>query len=495
MRRRRSHLATIACAALALWAPPAAHAEASPGGEGPPIGRVLEEPFFGDLDAMVERRVLRVLVAPSKTTYFLDGPRPRGIVADGARLFEEFLAERLGTGVLRVQVVLIPVPRDELVPRLLAGRGDLATGLSVPPDAGGPAVDYTAPLLTGVRDVVVTGSDGAPIRRTDDLAGRELWLPEGSPAVEALRSINLRLAERGLEPARVRTADPVLQAEDLLEMVGAGLLEAAVVPEHLGELWADVLPGLVLHDALAVREGGAQAWGLRPGSPQLKALADDFIAEHRKGTLLGNVLFRRYLHQTRWVRDALADGEVERFHRLAPLFERYAARYGFDWLLVAAQGYQESRLDPTARSDAGAVGVMQLLPSTAADVGITDLTDPEANVHAGVKYLRHLVDRYFDDDGLDPINRTFFAMAGYNAGPSRIARLRRVAAERGLDPDRWFDQVERVVAEEVGREPVRYVSNIYKYYFAYRRLLEDRDRRRELRRAVAGDGTPEPDRR
>ena len=159
---------------------------------------------------------------------------------------------------------------------------------------------------------------------------------------------------------------------------------------------------------------------------------------------------------------------------MVDLFRQYAGTYEFDWLLVAAQGYQESRLDQSVVSRVGAIGVMQLLPTTAADpnVGIPDIDELEPNIHAGVKYLRFLRDRYFADDAVDALNQALFSFAAYNAGPARVARLRRQAGDLGFDPNVWFRNVENVAAKEIGRETVQYVSNIFKYYIAYRRIAD-----------------------
>jgi membrane-bound lytic murein transglycosylase MltF len=159
-------------------------------------------------------------------------------------------------------------------------------------------------------------------------------------------------------------------------------------------------------------------------------------------------------------------------------------------MLVAAQAYQESGLDHSKRSRAGAVGVMQVLPTTAASrqVGIPDIDDLENNIHAGVKYLHFLAEHYFNDPEMDALNRGLFTFAAYNAGPTRIQRLRREAKQRGLDPNRWFENVEVVVAEQVGSEPVRYVSNIYKYYVAYKLEEENFKRRQRLLEGAASGG-------
>jgi membrane-bound lytic murein transglycosylase MltF len=152
--------------------------------------------------------------------------------------------------------------------------------------------------------------------------------------------------------------------------------------------------------------------------------------------------------------------------------------------LIAAQGYQESQLDQSRRSQAGAIGIMQLLPATAADpkVGIADITEAEANVHAGVRYLNFLRTHYFDDPAIDRLNQTLLALAAYNAGPARTRGLREMAAAEGLDPNRWFNNVEVIAAREIGRETVQYVANIYKYYLTYRMAIEKLAARSEARR-------------
>lgn len=156
------------------------------------------------------------------------------------------------------------------------------------------------------------------------------------------------------------------------------------------------------------------------------------------------------------------------------MFERYAGQYGFDHLMIAAQGYQESRLDQSVRSSAGAVGIMQLLPSTAADknVGIPDIATAESNIHAGVKYLNFVRNRYFEEEGLNDLNATLLSFAAYNAGPARVRSLRRKAVAAGLDSNKWFNNVELIAAKDIGRETVQYVSNIYKYYLAYSLMNE-----------------------
>ncbi len=261
----------------------------------------------------------------------------------------------------------------------------------------------------------------------------------------------------------------------------AGAVELTVADRHLAEAWADVLPDLVVHGDLTVHEDGEIAWAVRRGNPELLASLDAFIARNRKGSLLGNILFKRYYQGSKWIENPLAESERAKLEEMIALFQKYGEQYGFDWLALAAQAYQESSLDQSRESRAGAVGVMQIKPSTAADknVAVPDVHLLENNILAGAKYLAFLRDRYFSDPEIEPAIRVDFAWAAYNAGPARIRQLRAKAAERGLDPNRWFFHVEQIAAEVVGREPVDYVANVNKYYAAYKLQYAAYQRRQE----------------
>ncbi len=184
--------------------------------------------------------------------------------------------------------------------------------------------------------------------------------------------------------------------------------------------------------------------------------------------------------------NAVASAELKKFDATIGMFRRYGARYGFDALMLAALGYQESMLDQRARSHHGAIGVMQLLPATAADpkIKIARIDQVDNNIHAGTKYLRWLHDTYFKDAAMDALDRTLFTFASYNAGPGRVAGLRAQAAAEGLNSNVWFHHVEVVAARVIGRETVRYVSNIYKYYLAYTLMAQRQQERATLLRGA-----------
>lgn len=446
--------------------------------------------WTGDLDGMEERRVIRVLTVYSIGRYYLDGVEQRGLTYEMFKTFEKFINERLDRGHLKVHVVFVPVPRDKLLPALLQGKGDIvAASLSITEERSGQ-VAFTNPVSKPVSEILVTGPAAPEVGSIDDLSGETLYVRQSSSYRESLERLNQTFDEQGLAKVKIEFLPEMLEDDDIIEMVNAGMLPWAIVDDYKTQLWEGVFNDLVVREDIVFRVGGRIAWAIRPNSPKLQKTLNDFIRTHKEGTLFGNILVNRYIRDFDWAANALADQDYQRLLQLVDIFRNYGEQYGVDYLMSAAQGYQESRLRQEARSAAGAIGIMQLLPSTAADpnVGIADITTAENNIHAGVKYLQFLRDRYFSDPGIDQLNGTLLALAAYNAGPSRMINLRNEADKAGYDPNVWFDNVEVIAARRIGRETVQYVANIYKYYLAYTMVLEQRLRHEAARRA-AGIGS------
>jgi len=433
------------------------------------------DPWTGDLPEMAQRRVIRLLTVYEPQYFGFDGHRQIGLVAEAAADLEKFLNDRLSRQRLHVAVLIQPVTRDLLIPFLEKGRGDIAAaGLTITP-ARLERVDFTDPVATGVSEVVVTGPGVEAPAALDDLGALELYVNPSSSFWESLQALDERLRREGRKPLDLIAADGVLSASDLLELVAAGNVPATVVDDFQGTFWAQIFPGLELHPHLAVRTAGSIGWAIRKNSPVLKDALNEFLHERRQGTLTGNILLRRYTRDTARVQRVRRAESSLALKKLRGLFEKHAATYELDWVLLAAQAFQESRLGADTKSGHGAVGIMQIKPASAAEAGVHDISTDDGNIEAGAAYLRYLIDNYFDDPGLDSTMRQLFAIAGYNAGPTRIRRLRRKAAAAGLDPDMWFDNVEVAVARDVGRETTRYVSNIMKYYVTFTLMLEDRE--------------------
>jgi membrane-bound lytic murein transglycosylase MltF len=445
----------------------------------------VQKPWSGDLDGMIERRSIRVLTVNSKTIYFVDKGVLRGTAVDYARLFEEDLNKKLRAEKklknknLKVRLIFIPVQRDELLPWLVAGKGDIvAAGLTVTPESQ-KRVDFTTAGLTNVSEVVVSGPASPKITSVDDLSGKEVFVRKSSSYYESLVALNKQFAAAKKPLVKLKEAPETLEDEDLIEMLDAGLIPLIVVNKHLADFWKQIFPQIIVHDDVAVRTGGEIAWAIRKDSPQLKARLDDFAKRNKEGTSTGNQLLTRYLKNTKYVKSAASEQERKKFLALVQYFQKYGDKYDVDWVLMGAQGYQESQLNQNAKSAVGAVGVMQVMPATGKDMNVGDIHQTEANIHAGIKYMRWMIDHYYGDEPMTPLDKALFAFASYNAGAGRISQLRREAAKRGLDPNVWFHNVEYVAAEKIGQETVTYVSNIYKYYIAYRLVLESQASRKE----------------
>jgi len=438
----------------------------------------IDEPFTGDLEAMAARRVIRAGVPFNRTFFFIDQGTPRGLSYEYLTTFEQALNTKRKTKNLNVHVVLLPMPRDALLPALQAGKIDLVVAQLTVTPARQQIVDFTQPTRTDVNEIVVTAPGAPPIASVEDLSGREVFVRRSSSYFESLLALNKRLSASGKPPVDIRSASESLEDDDLLEMVNAGLIPATVVDNYLANFWKQVFPELKVYDNVSLRSGGTLAVAIRKNSPQLAAELNGFIAKNGIDTTFGAIINKRYLQSTKFVKNATSEAERKKFAALVELFRRYGEKYKFDYLLMAAQGYQESRLDQNAKSAVGAIGVMQLMPATGKEQKVGDVRKIDPNVHAGVKYMRFIRDSFFENEPMDDLNKGLFTFAAYNAGPGRIRTLRKEAADRGLDPNVWFGNVERIASERIGRETVTYVSNIYKYYVAYKLLTAEAQRKK-----------------
>lgn len=435
----------------------------------------LAETKLGDLDAMVARGEIRVLTTFTLGSYYIDNGKQRGTVYEMSRRLESYARANAGEGAKRLKVTIIPVRRDQLLPHLVAGHGDIAfANLTVTP-VREQFVDFSQPFLSDVSELLVTAPGQPPVHSVDDLAGRNVVVPAVSSYFESVIMMNERLIAKGLEPLRITLSDPRLEVEDIIEMLDAGMLPMTVADSHRIKLWSQIYENVVVYEDIVFRENASVALAMRKETPSLRALLNGFVDENQAGTLVANMLITQYTEYTGWARAALENNPSEDLLHMADLFRKYGNQYDFDWLMLASFAFQESGFDQDARSPVGAIGVMQVMPATAADrkVGIEDIDELENNIHAGTKYLSLLRSHYFSDEALEPTEQMLFTMAGYNAGPNRINRLRRDAEARGLDPNVWFNNVELVVAAKVGREPINYVNNIYRYYIVYKRAEQN----------------------
>ena len=431
--------------------------------------------FTGDFEEMKKRRVIRILMPYSKTFYFFEGAKQRGASYELVQQFEEFINDKLKSGTLKVQVIILPTSREDLIPKIRDGKGDIGVGNLTITEQRLQHIDFSDPLATGISEILVTGLNSPEYKNVFDLAGKEIFARKSSSYYQSLLRLNETLRETGKKEVIIKEADDHLEDEDLLEMVNGGLIENIVIDSHKAEFWAKIFDSIRLHPDIKLRTEGRISWALRKNNPELKAIVNEFVKDHKIGTLMGNILYKKYFKTTDYITNSIYNEHLQRFKITTRFFKKYGDEYGFDHLMLAALGYQESKLDQSLKSSRGAIGIMQVLPSTAEDknVGITDIYEADPNIHAGTKYLHFMNNRYFaDNPDIDSLNKTLFTFASYNAGPAKISQLRKEAEEMGLDPNRWFNNVEVVAARRIGKETVQYVSNIFKYYIAYTLIAE-----------------------
>ena len=422
-----------------------------------------------DLPEMLKRRTIRVLTTYSPSTYFIYEGRSYGFEYNLLKDYETYLNRRFPHRDIRSVVEFIPVPETLLIPCLQIGIGDVVAAGIRRSSSSPPTVDYTTPYLKGVSEVLITHRQAPAVNSIDELSGRRIHVLPGWQDSATLRRINARLLVKGHPPLEQVPSSGLLTSEDMLDLVNSGVLDLSIVESHIARLWSSAHPDIVILEFPDISAHAPIAWVVRPNNPELKSSLNSFLRSRRSGSRFGNIYFRQYFKETRWIDNPLPPTDHAKFSRYVPLFRKYGSEYGFDWMLLAAVAYQESQMKNRRRSHAGAVGLMQVMPTTAGDanVAIDNIRDPEQNVHAGTKYLALLRDVYFPAREFEPEERIRFILAAYNAGPNMIARCRRLAHRMGRDPSKWLGHTELATRRLVGNETVRYVSNVVKYYLAY----------------------------
>lgn len=443
-------------------------------------------PWTGDFDGMLQRRRIRVLVADSKTQYYVVNGVQHGSSYEYLKAFEEWVNLKYPQKVknTRFHVVFIPVSRDQMLSQLAAGRGDLAVGdLEITPERS-KVVDFSDPLAVGVKEIAVTGPHSPVLHSTDDLSGQEVFVRKSSSYWERLDALNAKFKSQGKAQIKLRLAPEDLEDEDLLEMLNAGLVPIVITNAYLPNLWKTIYTNIRPNPDVVLVDSGQIARGMRKNSPKLMDVINQFVKTHKQGTVFGNAVIGRYAHSPRMLKNAIAPDELKKFQATVSLFQKYGSQYNVDYLLIMAQGFQESTLNQNAKSSVGAIGIMQLMPGTGDQMSVGDIHQEEANIHAGVKYIRFMVDKYYANEPMDDTNKLLFAFAAYNAGPGRIHSLREEAAKKGWDPNVWIGNVELIAAQGIGMETVTYVANIYKYYIAYKLVAEQEQEKKKSRESL-----------
>ncbi|SHM81780.1 transglycosylase SLT domain-containing protein [Phytopseudomonas punonensis] len=420
-----------------------------------------------DLPGIRKSGELRVLVNQSRNSSGEVKGQSIGVEYQRLRALEQYL-NRNGRDGRSVRLKVIPKAKDQLLAALQRGEGDLVAPGELLSSQGGGNVLASEAIRRDVPVVIVARQGNRRYQRLEQLAGRSLSLPVGSIAKDALHDINSKLEARKLKPIVVEWVDPTLAVEDVLEMVQAGIFDFTAVELHIAERWAKVMPKLRIDRHLVLDDQGDMRWYMRRDAPMLSASVDRFLEGYRVPDDQ-DAAFQRVYRRLYKVHSPMGRAERQRLERVRPVLQRYAEQNDFDWLALAALAFKESTLNPAARGSSGATGLMQITPAAARSVGISDISRVENNVQASAKYLAKIRRGFFNSPRLNERERMAFVLAGYNLGPQRVQSLRAEARRRGLNPDQWFFQVERVAMEELGMGVVSYVNAVNKYYLAYAR--------------------------
>lgn len=423
-----------------------------------------------DLEKLQELKIIRALVVPGRTDFYIEQGQVRGASVELLDLYEKYLNKGIKKEDQKTRVVYIPVNFDDLIPFLIDGKGDIAVSALTITEERKKLVNFASSYSRTITELFITHKDvDNKFKTLDDLAGQTAYVLKNSSFIEHLNEFNITLSNKGLKPLTIKQSIDYLTSEDILEMLNAGAIDLTVADDYKAHLWSKALPNIRIREDLPLNKEGHIGWAIRKNNPKLQTSLNEFAKTIKKGTLLGNIVFNRHYGRDQKLTALNLKEERSRYSQFIELFKKYGNEYDIDHFKLIAQAYQESGLKQDMRSHRGAIGVMQVLPTTAADknVNISEIEQLENNIHAGTKYMNFIRTRYFSDPAISPENQIFFSWAAYNAGPANVRKMRNLAEEMGLNKNVWFQNVEVAAGRIIGTETVKYVANIYKYYSVY----------------------------
>jgi membrane-bound lytic murein transglycosylase MltF len=423
-----------------------------------------------DLEKLKELKIIRALVVPGRTDFYIEQGHVRGAAVELLDLYEKYLNKGIKKEDQKTRIVYIPVNFDDLIPFLRDGKGDIAVAFLTITEERKQLVNFASSYSRKINELFITHKDiDSTFKTLDDLAGQTAYVLKDSSFVSHLEILNSQLRDKGLKQIIIKQSIDYLTSEDILEMLNAGAINLTVSDDYKANLWAKALPNIRIREDLVLNQDGHAGWAIRKNNPKLQTSLNEFAKTIKKGTLLGNIVFNRHYGRDQKLAALNLKEERSRYSQFIELFKKYGNEYDIDHFKLIAQAYQESGLKQDMRSHRGAVGVMQVLPTTAADknVNISEIEQLENNIHAGTKYMNFIRTRYFSDPEISRENQIFFSWAAYNAGPANVRKMRNLAEKMGLDKNVWFQNVEVAAGRIIGTETVKYVANIYKYYSVY----------------------------
>ncbi|MFJ4440601.1 transglycosylase SLT domain-containing protein [Pseudomonas sp. NPDC089422] len=420
-----------------------------------------------DLQQIRSTKVLRVLVNQSRNSSGEIKGEPVGIEYYRLRGLEHYLNARAGDG-QQISLKIIPRAKEQLLGALQRGEGDLAAPGELLDPAVTGGVNSSAPVLDRVPLLLVGRKGERSYTRAEQLSGRTVALTSASAAGAVIQQLNQQLALRKRAPIKIEWVDSTLAVEDVLEMVQAGIYPLTMVERPIAQRWARVMPNLRLDTRVQLGQAQAMRWYVRHDATMLLATVDRFLQGYHAPENQDAAFERIYRRQYR-VHNPLARKDRQRLNALRPVLQKHGEAQQIDWLNLAALAFKESTLNPAARGSGGAHGLMQITPSAAQRVGVSDTGSVDGNVQASARYLALIRRKFFASPQINERERMAFVLAAYNLGPERVQAMRAEARKRGLNGNQWFFQTERIAMEQVGMGPVNFVNSVNKYFLAFNR--------------------------
>ncbi|MCI5195211.1 MAG: hypothetical protein D3919_03070 [Candidatus Electrothrix sp. AW5] len=437
------------------------------------------EIWFGDLDKMLERGQIRVLIPFSRTFFFKYNGQELGLDADILGLYKDFINDKVVLGDKKMELIFLPTPQERLSEDLLAGKGDIVATAVQPASTQEKTVKFISPVVLDIQEILVTGprSNTAAFKSIFNLSGQEITVHKNSAYAASLHKLNNTLISIGRKPVILHWADPLLTEEDLLEMTATGLAPMTVIDSHVGEFWATILSDVKLHKKIVLRTAKELTWGVRTDNQLLQKSITYFKENVYLPQNSHQALAEYYRKQGGFLKNSLEPAALKRYQHLAVSFEQYGTTYRFPPLMLAALAYEQSALTPSFRGKHGAIGVMGIIPAAlkrSVEINLKEVQNPDYNIQVAARYLRFLVDHYFSSQELSTLDQNLMALAAYTVGPEQVIAARKRAALAGYNPDIWFNHTEAALLVEGRAEAIRtarFVRHIYAYFKAYESLF------------------------
>lgn len=424
---------------------------------------------------ILEKRNIRLAVEYDRTLYYSDRGRPYGLALAIAHDLSKWLSDRRSHELKRqsLTVQIIPVPKGSILDALDSDKADIALGrFRLDHDINASSDLIIRPSAIMLKETLVTGRQTKIVKSIVDLSGRSLYAAYPESSYRGLDQWNNQIRTLGKTPLKISTWPDGLEDEDMLQMINAGLIDSMLVADWKAQLWKFALPNIIVQSEFSLQGAGTVGWAVSKSNSDLATDIDSFVQQWVVNDGMNQFRTTEFKNKLRSMRNPTTTDDWMHFKKLLPIFQKYSNRFNLDPLMLAALGFQETELKSVQQGIGGAIGVMQLMPSTGVAMEVGDIHQVEPNIHAAAKLFDLLLQQHFSDSQLTTQNRTLFAIASYNAGPNAIASLRKQAEKQGFDPNIWLNNVEIVAAEKIGIGVMTYVRNVYRYFIIYTYALK-----------------------